>query len=103
VGASIYTVDMSATDGSSSGNTQSAMILRALADKTGGRFVATPGGPALRDAFSGIANELGHQYTLAYRPVNQLHDGKWRMLEVKLASHQDLSVRTRKGYRALKR
>lgn len=103
VGASIYSVDMSATDGSSSGNTQSAMILRTLADKTGGRFVATPGGPALRDAFAGIANELGHQYTLAYRPVNKSHDGKWRTLEVKLTHGQDLTVRTRKGYRALKK
>jgi Ca-activated chloride channel homolog len=103
VGASIYAVDMSATDGSSSRNTQSAMILRTLADKTGGRFVATPGGPALRDAFAGIANELGHQYTLAYRPVNQSHDGKWRTLEVKLTHGQDLTVRTRKGYRALKK
>src|SRR5437867_6614608 len=49
VGASIYTVDMSATDGSASRNQQSAMILKDFAEKSGGRFVATPGGPALRD------------------------------------------------------
>jgi len=101
VGASIYTVDMSATDGSASRNQQSAMILKDFAEKSGGRFVATPGGPALRDAFASIAEELGHQYTMAYRPLNSARDGRWRALEVKL-SHGDLVVRTRKGYRAPK-
>jgi Ca-activated chloride channel family protein len=101
VGASIYTVDMSATDGAASRNQQSAMILKNFAEKSGGRFVATPGGPALREAFSSIAEELGHQYTIAYRPLNSARDGRWRTLEVKL-SHSDLVVRTRKGYRAPK-
>jgi Ca-activated chloride channel homolog len=101
VGASIYTVDMSATEGGASRNQQSAMILKNFAEKSGGRFVATPGGPALREAFSSIAEELGHQYTIAYRPLNSARDGRWRTLEVKL-SHSDLVVRTRKGYRAPK-
>jgi Ca-activated chloride channel family protein len=101
IGATIYAVDMSATDGISVSNQQSAAILKSFAEKTGGRFVATPGGPALRDAFAGIADELGHQYTLAFRPTNQKRDGKWRKLEVKI-SRSDLSVRTRKGYRAPK-
>ena len=78
------------------------MVLKSFAEKTGGRFVATPGGPALRDAFASIANELGHQYTIAYRPVNTTRDGKWRTLEVKLTRGGDLVVRTRKGYRAPK-
>ena len=101
VGASIYTVDMSATDGSASRNQQSAMILKNFAEKSGGRFVATPGGPTLRDAFASIAEELGHQYTIAYRPSNSARDGRWRALEVKLL-RSDLVVRTRKGYRAPK-
>ncbi|MGH9966976.1 MAG: VWA domain-containing protein [Pyrinomonadaceae bacterium] len=100
VGASIYAVDMSATDGARSN--QSAMVLKSLAEKSGGRFVATPGGQALRDAFSSIAQELGHQYTIAYRPVDQARDGRWRALEVKM-SRPDLVVRTRKGYRSPKR
>jgi Ca-activated chloride channel family protein len=99
IGASIYAVDMSATDGGPARNFQSAGVLKNFAEKTGGRFVATPGGPALRDAFAGIAEELGHQYTIAYRPFNAARDGKWRTLEVKLA-RQELVVRTRKGYRA---
>jgi VWFA-related protein len=80
---------------------QSAMVLKHFAERTGGRFVATPGGPMLRDAFANIADELGHQYTLAYRPLNRKRDGKWRKLEVQL-SKKDLIVRTRKAYRAPK-
>lgn len=101
LGASIYTVDMSATDGGASRNSQSAAILRNFAEKSGARFVATPGGQALRDAFAGIAEELGHQYTIAYRPLNRTRDGKWRNLEVKV-TRDALTVRTRKGYRAPK-
>jgi len=101
IGATIYAVDMSALDVGGSAKHQSAASLKEFAEKTGGRFVSTPGGPALRDAFSGIAEELGHQYTIAYRPANKKRDGKWRTLDVKL-SREDLTVRTRKGYRAPK-
>ena len=101
VGASIYAVDMSSLEVADSTRHQSAASLKEFAEKTGGKFIATPGGPALRDAFTGIAEEIGHQYTISYRPVNKKHDGKWRTLEVKL-SREDLTVRTRKGYRAPK-
>jgi Ca-activated chloride channel family protein len=101
IGATIYAVDMSPTERGIS-SAQSAAILKNFAEKTGGRFVATPGGPALREAFANIANELGHQYTIAYRPLNNARDGKWRKLNVKL-SRPDLIVRTRKAYRAPKR
>jgi len=101
VGASIFAVDMSSIEIANSARQQSAASLKGFAEKTGGRFVSTPGGPALRDAFAGIAEELGHQYTISYRPMNKKRDGKWRTLEVKVPQ-QDLTVRTRKGYRAPK-
>ena len=98
VGATIYGVDMSSLEIAGTTRRQSAASLKSFAEKTGGRFIETPGGPALRDAFTGIANELGQQYTLTYRPPNKNRDGKWRKLEVKV-SREDLTVRTRKGYR----
>lgn len=101
VGASIFAVDMSDMHIAGTTGRQGAAQLQSFAEKTGGRFVATPGGQALRDTFAGIADELGHQYTIAYRPVNKTRDGKWRKLEVKL-NREDLTVRTRKGYRAPK-
>src|SRR6185503_1068937 len=102
VGASIFAVDMSALDTPGYANRQSAASLKQFAEKTGGRFVATGGGQALRDAFTGIANELGHQYTISYRPPTNARDGKWKALEVKV-DREDLTIRTRKGYRAPKR
>jgi Ca-activated chloride channel family protein len=101
VGASIYAVDMATMEIAGTTRRQSALSLKAFADKTGGRFVETPGGPALRDAFTGIAEELGQQYTISYRPVNKKRDGKWRTLEVKVV-RDGVVVRTRKGYRAPK-
>ena len=101
VGASIYAVDMSSLEVAGTSGRQSALSLKGFAEKTGGRFITTPGGPQLRDAFTGIADELGHQYTISYRPVNTKRDGKWRTLEVKVM-RDDLTVRTRKGYRAPK-
>jgi len=101
VGASIYAVDMSSIEMAGAGHRQAAMSLKGFAEKTGGRFIATPGGPELRDAFASIADELGHQYTLAYRPPNRTRDGKWRTLEVRV-NKPELNVRTRKGYRVPK-
>jgi len=101
VGASIYAVDMSSLEVGGTSGRQSALSLKGFAEKTGGRFITTPGGPQLRDAFTGIADELGHQYTISYRPANTKRDGKWRTLEVKVVRN-DLTVRTRKGYRAPK-
>lgn len=101
VGANIYAVDMSSLEVAGSGNRPSATSLKGFAEKTGGRFIATPGGPALRDAFTGIADELGHQYTISYHPLNTKRDGKWRTLEVKV-KREAVDVRTRKGYRGPK-
>ena len=102
VGASIYAVDMSQMDVAGSRKHSGAASLKAFAEKTGGRFVATPGGPALRDAFTSIADELGHQYTISYRPTDKNRDGKWHTIEVKV-NREETSVRTRKGFRVPKR
>jgi Ca-activated chloride channel family protein len=102
IGASIYAVDMSQIDIAASRKQSGAASLRAFANKTGGRFVATPGGQALRDAFTSIADELGHQYTLAYRPTDQNRDGKWHTIEVKV-NREEAKVRTRKGFQVPKR
>jgi len=101
IGANIYAVDMSPIDDRHTRGPRSAVVLKHFAERTGGRFVSSPGGPMLREAFASIAEELGHQYTLAYRPLNRKRDGKWRKLDVQL-SKKDVIVRTRKAYRAAK-
>lgn len=98
--AVIYTVDMSPINDSK--RIQNQGPLRNFAEKSGGTFVSTPGGVALRDAFAKIVEDLGIQYTIGYSPRNLKADGKWRAIEVKV-SVPKLSIRTRKGYTAGKR
>jgi Ca-activated chloride channel family protein len=101
-GVTIYTVDMSAPETSSAmARAQSAAALRNFANKSGGRYISTPGGQLMREAFQSILKELGNQYTLAYQSANRARDGRWREIEVKLA-RSELVPRTRKGYRAPK-
>jgi len=102
VNASVYTVDMSAMDTSGRQRAQNQSVLKNFAEKTGGTFIATPGGVAMREAFRKIVEELGSQYTLAYQPKNTTKDGKWRAIELRVA-RSNLTIRTRKGYNAGRR
>ena len=78
-----------------------AGALRNFSGKSGGRYVATPGGQALREAFAEIVEELSSQYTLGYRPSNRARDGRWRAIEVKVA-RPSVTARTRRGYKLSK-
>jgi len=101
VNATLYTVDMSDPNIGAQKDFSAAGVLRDFANKSGGRFVPTPGGKALRDAFGDIVEELSNQYTIGYRPSNRAHDGRWRTIEVKV-DQPDVKARTRKRYRLLK-
>lgn len=93
----IYTVDM-APSGSPSA-AQNRGVLRNFSQRTGGTFISTPGGIAMREAFENIVAELGVQYTLGYSPTNTAKDGTWRAIEVRVA-RPNLTIRTRQGYTA---
>lgn len=95
----IYTIDMSPVGGAK--RVQNQGVLKNLAEKTGGVFISTPGGAAMRTAFESIVEELGVQYTLGYSPSNTKKDGKWRAIELRVA-RPGLVIRTRKGYNAEK-
>lgn len=99
-GATIYTIDMSVVN---AGNNrfQNQGALKNFAEKSGGVFIPTPGGVAMREAFKNIVEELGTQYTLGYQPANLKKDGKWRAIEIRVAK-PNLTIRTRKGYNAAK-
>jgi Ca-activated chloride channel homolog len=98
-GATIYAVNLS--DNGPGRDIVGASILKNFAEKSGGRYIASPGGQELRESFAAIAEELGHQYTIAYRPLNRSRDGRWRAIQVKL-DNPNATARTRKGYRAPK-
>lgn len=97
----IYTVDMGQSSSGSGITLSAASALRNFAGKSGGRYVATPGGQALREAFAEIVEELGSQYTLGYRPSNRARDGRWRTIEVEVA-RPAVTTRTRRGYKLSK-
>ena len=99
--ATIYTIDMSAIDTGGKDRMQSQGALKSFAEKSGGVFVATGGGAAMREAFKNIVEELGVQYTLGYQPSNTKKDGKYRAIEVRVAK-SNLIIRTRQGYNAPK-
>ena len=102
VNATIYTVDMADPAIGAQKSASAAGVLREFANKSGGRFVPTPGGKALRDAFGEIVEELSNQYTLGYRPSNRAQDGRWRTIEVRV-DRPDVKARTRRGYRMRKK
>ncbi len=100
-GATVYTIDMSVQNSTDKTRFQSQSTLKNFAEKSGGIFIPTPGGVAMREAFKNIVEELGVQYTLTYQPTNTKKDGKWRAIEIRVAK-PNLNIRTRKGYNAPK-
>lgn len=100
--ASIYAVDLSdASVYKSQPRDNGAEVMKNLTAKTGGKFFATAGGSELRDAFVKTVDELRNQYTLTYESTNEKYDGKWRVVEVRVAKPL-ANVRTRQGYYAKK-
>jgi Ca-activated chloride channel family protein len=98
----IYTVDMSAVETNGKEKFQNQGILKNFAEKSGGKFIPTPGGIAMREAFKNIVAELGRQYTLSFQPPESKRDGKWHTIDLK-HSNPELTIRTRKGYNAPKK
>ncbi len=101
INAMIFAVDMSSPDLKLGERAHNKNVLTNFAEKTGGKYISTPGGVAMRDAFTRIVEELGTQYTLAYQPSNTKKDGKWHAIELRVAK-PNLTIRTRKGYNAPK-
>ncbi len=103
LGITIYTIDLvedSVRMGSSNevlGLRRGQAEMKEFAGQTGGRYLHSPQGDKLEEAFTGIVDELRNQYTITYYPANHKRDGRWRKLNVSV-SRSGLTTRTRKGY-----
>jgi VWFA-related protein len=75
--------------------------MRAVAARSGALYLRAESIESSSFAFALIANELRHQYTLAYYPTNDKRDGGFRTIAVSVKGG-DFSVRARQGYRAPK-
>ena len=74
--------------------------MKQLASETGA-VAYFPQQPAeLPGIASGIANELAHQYSLAYLPAPAGAASSLRSVAVRLAGRPGLTARTRTNYRA---
>ena len=72
-------------------------FLHQLATKTGGRLYAANDRTQLSDAFSKIAEELRHQYSLGYYPQTTLQSGERREIKVRV-DQPNVAVRARDSY-----
>ena len=72
-------------------------FLHQLAAKTGGRLYEANERTQLTEAFSKIAEELRHQYSIGYYPQTTLQSGERREIRVRL-DRPDLAVRARDSY-----
>jgi VWFA-related protein len=75
--------------------------LQRLCEDTGGSAFFTGDVLELERAFTRISKELRSSYILTYTPSNNKYDGSRRKIEVKLANHSGLKVKTREGYTAI--
>jgi Ca-activated chloride channel homolog len=76
-------------------------LLTALADESGGREYPVTDLNDLPSISAQIGNQLRNQYMLGYSPINASRDGKYRMIQVRLAPQSktpDGRVYFRHGY-----
>lgn len=76
-------------------------ILREMAEATGGRALFSSRAGRLRRAFEEVADDLRHQYSLAYTSDDPKRDGGWREIRVS-TTRPELRVVSRTGYFAPK-
>jgi VWFA-related protein len=72
-----------------------------MSDETGGRVYKVDRKHTLEDVFKELQDEMRSQYSIAYTPINDVKDGGYRHLEIRLAN-KDMKAQARKGYYAIK-
>jgi Ca-activated chloride channel family protein len=80
------------------------MNLRDLATVSGGETFFPRNSREMDEAFERIALELRHQYSIAYRPMDFVPDGKWHRLKIRVTQadgDHHLVVHSRQGYYAV--
>src|SRR6266542_3413236 len=75
---------------------RAARYLQELADRSGGRLYDANTLYNISQAFSNIAEELRHQYSLSYYPSNSEKDGAYRRVKVRV-ENPGMFVRAREG------
>src|SRR5215216_771761 len=102
-GVTIHTVDL-IEDNQLLGSGSASIELRRgrsemkeFSNQSGGRYVHSPQGEKIEEAFNNIIEELRNQYTITYYSTNTKRDGRWRKIQVGVA-RAGMTVRARRGY-----
>lgn len=69
-----------------------------LAAQTGGAAYIPKTTSALDSAFKEIGADLGQQYVLSYYHAEEVRDGRFHAIDLRVKSRKDVRVRARKGY-----
>jgi Ca-activated chloride channel homolog len=79
---------------------QARTVLHAIAETTGGQAFFPTSTKDLDLMYEKVLGEIRAQYTIGYVSNNDLADGAWRRVEVKVAGKErkDFRIRSRKGY-----
>lgn len=73
-----------------------------LSEATGGQAIFPRRARDLDKAFIQLEQDLRQQYLLAYEPRNDLSDGTFRKIEIRVTNHKEARIRHRRGYYAPK-
>jgi Ca-activated chloride channel family protein len=95
----IYAIGLRHNDTARREFKEAEFVLRQLSQETGGRVFYPTSVAELPKIYDEIAQELASQYSLGYTSRNQLRNGAWRRVTVRV-SRPGLLARTRQGYYA---
>ena len=96
----IFPIYLNALDSNDRYMRKAQQSLYMLAEESGGQFYQAKKADDLRGIYEQVAGELGQVYSIGYEPKNELRDGGWRALSVKVKNQPKLVTRTRSGYYA---
>jgi VWFA-related protein len=75
--------------------------LHKMSDATGGHVFRVDNRHPLDEVFKELQDEMRTQYAIGYTPTNEVRDGSYRKLDVRMVN-KDLKAQARKGYYATK-
>jgi Ca-activated chloride channel family protein len=94
---SIYAIGLRQPDTGRAHFKEAEFVLRQLSQETGGRVFFPTSVAELSKIYEQISEELASQYSIAYSSKNQVRNGAWRRIDVRIAK-PGLTARARRGY-----
>lgn len=98
----IYAVQTGQSESANLRDLAAERRLQEFTAQTGGAVYTPRGTDDLDKAFEQIAADLSQQYVLSYYPGNEIADGRFRRINLRVVTRPNVRIRTRKGYYAPK-